>query len=428
LGFVIWYFLNTMDFKKFKKRLILFLAVLGPGVITAVANNDAAGVATYTLSASLYGMSAQAFFMVTMVLLAVTQDIGARIAIVTGKGLGDLIREHYGVKISVAIFAVYFVVNQAVVLQNVSGLKAGLQLLSPHWQSLLLVVCGLLVASVVFLNFKSLQKLFLLTIFFYFAYVASALLIKPDWLASLKTSLFSPEREYVYDLNYWFTIIAVLGTTITAWGQFFIHSFVADKGLKPSQIKTERLEVYLGAALTVMFSWLMAVAVSYTLHTHGIVAEDGASAARALIPLAGEFASYLFALGLLGASFLGLTIVPLATAYVFGEFFGFERTLNATFAKGRLFYIFFILQIVLGLLLTFWSQINLFDITLYANYLNGALVPLVFFFLIKFSGDKTLMGEKHVTRGFSRFFLQAASVVIIFAVVVTFVGKLFFNN
>jgi Mn2+/Fe2+ NRAMP family transporter len=418
----------NLTWKTLRTRILLFLAVVGPGLITAVADNDAGGVATYTVAASLYGMSSQYFIILTTLLLAVTQEIGARIAIVTGKGLGDLIRENYGARVAVILFFFYFFVNQGVVLQNVTGLKSAIQLFNVPWlpwQPILIFCCLLLVLLVIFLNYKNLQRIFLVTIVFYAAYIFSAVLSHPDWSHALKESLLLPNRAYVTDLKYWFTLIAVLGTTVTAWGQFFVNSYVADKGLKPEDLKAEQTEVYAGSLLTNIFSWMIAVAVTYTLFAHNIVVTDAFSAARAIEPLAGALSSMLFATGLLAASFLGLTIVPLATAYVFTEFFGYERTLNASFGKGRVFYTFFISQIALGLVIALFPNINLFGLTLYADYLNGAMLPVIFYFLIKFSGDKAIMGEKYISKGFSMWFLKIFAVVISIAVVATFFGKLF---
>ncbi len=413
-----------------KPRILIFLAVLGPGLITAIADNDASGVATYSVAASLYGMSSQYFVILTTILLGVTQEIGARIAIVTGKGLGDLIREHYGVRVSVILFAVYFLANQSVILQNVAGLKSAVQLFNlpwwiawMHWQGLLLLVCTGLILAVVFLNYKNLQRIFLVTILFYVTYIVSALLAKPDWAEALRHSLIFPERHLVGNLNYWFTLIAVLGTTITAWGQFFINSFVADKGIKPEQLKEQRAEVYFGSILTNVFSWMIAIAVTYTLFANHTVITDAQTAALAIRPLAGNFSYILFATGLLAASLLGLIIVPLATAYVFTELFGYERTLNASFGKGRVFYTFFILQIILGLFVALFPQINLFGLTLYANYLNGAILPVVFYFLIRFSENKEIMGEEFISKGFSKWFLRGSAVFIAGAVVVTFASQ-----
>lgn len=410
-------------FSRLKKQILLFLVVLGPGLITAVADNDAGGVATYTVAAAAYGMASQYFIILTTILLAITQEMGARIAIVTGKGLGDLIREKYGARIAVFLFIFYFFVNQGVVLQNVSGLKAAIQLFHLPWQIMLVVFCSLLVLLVVKLSYKNLQRVFLFTILFYGSYVVSAFLSHPNWGEAARQSLLVPQISLFSDFKYWFTLIAVLGTTVTAWGQFFVNSFVADKGLKPEQLKEERAEIYFGALITNFFSWMIAVAVTYTLYVNHSVVTDGFTAALAIKPLTGAaLASSLFAVGLFAASCLGLTIVPLATAYVFTEFFGYERSLNANFTKGRTFYAFFIFQIALAVLVTLLPSVNLFKITLYADYLNGAMLPFIFYFLIKFSEDPQIMGE-HVSRGFSRWFLRLSAGLILLAVALSFVGK-----
>lgn len=414
--------MQTQNRLTFKQQLLIFLAIVGPGLITAVADNDAAGVATYSVAASLYGMSSQYLIIVTTLLLAITQEIGVRIAIVTGKGLGDLIREHYGVRVAAAIFLAYFFVNQAVVVQEVSGLKAAIQLFDLPWQLILISICALLILLVIRLNFKNLQRIFLFTILFYATYIFSAVLAHPNWGQALKESLILPNRSYLSSPGYWFTIIAVLGTTVTAWGQFFVNSFMADKGLKPDQLKLARWEVYFGAVVTNFFSWMIAIAVTYTLFIHHQVVTDGFIAARAIEPFAGALSATLFATGLLAASFLGLTIVPLATAYVFTELFGYERTLDANFAKGRAFYTFFISQIVLGLIITLFPKINLFGLTLYANYLNGAILPVIFYFLIRFSENPQIMGE-FISKGFSKWFLRAAAVIIALAVITTFFSQ-----
>ena len=267
-----------------------------------------------------------------------------------------------------------------------------------------------------------------MTIVFYAVYIFSAILVNPNWGEALRLSLVLPEKSFLTDIHYWFAIIAVLGTTVTAWGQFFVNSYVADKGLKPAQLRAEQAEVYFGSLVTNVFSWMIAIAVTYTIFVHGIsIAGSNAAqnAALAIRPLAGDLAYTLFASGLLAASFLGLTIVPLATAYVFTEFFGFERTLNASFVKGKAFYTFFILQIALGLIVALFPQINLFGLTLYADYLNGAILPVIFYFLIRFSEDPEIMGAKYISRGFSSWFLKISAVVISIAVVATTFGKFF---
>src|ERR1700722_19440705 len=202
--------------QKNKKQILIFLAVVGPGLITAMADNDAGGVATYSVAAALYGMSSQYFLILTTILLGVTQEIGARIAIVTGSGLGDLIREHYGVKTAVILFIFYFIVNQGVVLQDVTGLKSSIQLFNLPWQPILILSCIALIFLVIFLNYKSLQRIFLVTILFYATYIFSAFLSHPNWGQAIDQSIFLPQRAYLTNLHFWFTLIAVLGTTVTA--------------------------------------------------------------------------------------------------------------------------------------------------------------------------------------------------------------------
>ncbi|MDH7476152.1 MAG: divalent metal cation transporter [Microgenomates group bacterium] len=411
-------------FSKLKKRLFFFLLVLGPGVITAVADNDAGGVATYTVAASLYGMASQFLVIPETIILAVTQEIGARIAIVTKKGLGDLIRERYGIKLSLVIFLLYFITNQGVVLQNISGLKAAFEIFEINWRFFLIFTCLLLIFFVIFFDYKKLQKIFLFMILFYLGYVFSAFMAKPNWGEAMMESFIWPKKINIFDLAFWFSRVAVLGTTITAWGQFFVHSYIIDKKLDVRHLKYERLEVFLGAFITNFFSWMMAIAVTYTLFSNHLKVDDGFKAALAIKPFAGELAFIFFALGLFGASILGLTIVPLATAYVFSEIFGYEGSLDSSFIKGRLFYIFFIIQILLGLIIALFPQTSLFKITLYVDFLNGAMLPIIFYFLIKFSEDPRIMG-KYTSRGFSRVAVRASAIIISLLVIISFFGKIF---
>lgn len=405
-----------------RRRLIVFIAVLGPGLITAVADNDAGGVATYTVAASLFGIASQFLIIPTTLLLAITQEIGSRIAIVTRKGLGDLIREQFGIKIAVFIFAFYFIVNQGVVLQNISGLKASITLLQIPWQWPLILTCAALIASVVRFSYRSLQRVFFLLIFFYISYVVVAIIVKPDWSAVIWETIFP--QKISMGINYWFSLIAVLGTTITVWGQFFVSSYVNDKKLAIEQMRYERMEIYLGAFVTNFLSFMIAVAVAQTLFINKIVVFNAAEAALALKPLAGDGAFMLFGAGLFGASLLGLTIVPLATAYAFAELFGLEGSLDTDFKKGRLFYSFFILQIGVALFAALFPQVNLFRITLYIDFLNGAMLPVIFYFLIKFSENKEIMG-KYVTGNVTRIMLRVCAVFITAAVIISFTGKIF---
>lgn len=403
------------------QRFLIFIAVAGPGLITAVADNDAGGIATYTVAAATYGVASQFLIIPSTMLLALTQDIGARLAIVTGKGLGDLIRERYGVKIAIIVFGLFFLVNQGVVLQNISGLKASYQLFQLPWHFTLIVTCILLTLVVVSFSYKKIQKIFLFMIVFYFSYVAVAVIVRPDWIALARETLLP--QKITMNLGYWFSLIAVLGTTITAWGQFFVSSYVNDKNLTVDHLNYEKAEIYVGALITNFFSFMIAFAVAATLFTHKIPVTSAQDAALALRPLAGQLTFAFFAAGLFGASILGLTIVPLATAYTFAELFGYEGSLDTDFSRAKLFYLFFIVQIMIGLFVTLFPQVSLFKLTLYVDYLNGMMLPVIFFFLIRFSEDREIMGI-YTLQGYSRIFLRGSAYVITVAVIVTLLGKL----
>ena len=413
-------------FRRVSSQLAIFLAVVGPGLITAIADNDAGGVATYTVAASMYGMGAVFLLVPEIFLLGLSQTVGSTIAIVTRKGLGDLIREKFGLQISVLIFSLYFIVNQGVVLQNVAGLKSSLRLLNfpLPWQFSLFLVAMFLILAVIALDYQKLQRIFLVMILFYFTYVISAFLVKPDWKGVLFDSLIYP-RGLKMDLAFLFSRLAVLGTTITAWGQFFIQSYTVDKKLTKEDLRYSQVETYSSALITNLFSLMIVVAVTGTLFRNGIVVQNAQEAALAIKPLAGQLTYALFSTGLLGASILGLTIVPLATAYAFAEFFGYEGSLDVDLKKGKLFYFFFTLQIAIAFLVTLLPKVNLFKVTLYVDFLNAALLPIILFFLVKFSEDKSLMG-KNTIDGFSKLFLRLSALIIIIGVISLFVGKIFF--
>jgi len=310
-----------------------------------------------------------------------------------------------------------------VVIQNVTGIKAALTLFGlPYPIFLPIIIIGIWL----FLlkgTYKTIQRGFLLLTLFYFAYFFSALQSHPDWKLAFANTLWPFDVKI--DFSYFFTRVAVLGTTITVWGQFFIHSYVRDKGIDVDKLKFERLEVYIGAFITYFFSFMLTVAVSATLFNHGIQVQSAEDATLAIRPFAGDLAFALFSYGLLVASILGAAIVPLATAYAFSEFFGFERSLNKSFSQSKSFYIFLILQLVIGFLVAIIPEARLFKLTLYADFLNGAMLPIIFFFLIKFSNDTTIMGN-HTNSRFDNIILIGSTLVIILAVGSTFVGRLFF--
>lgn len=406
--------------KRFKKHILIFLLVAGPGFITAFADNDAGGVATYSVSAANYGYQILITLIPITLVLAITQEIGARVAIATGKGLGDLIRERFGVRVAITIFSILFLVNFGVILQDVSGLKSALGLFGFDYRIFLPLVLAFLFFFLIKSTYSKTERLFFIVIIFYLTYLFSAIMAKPDWGRVFK-SVVVPQGKLSFDFIY--TSIAVLGTTVTAWGQFVISSSIKDKNLTPSKLKYEQVEVFLASFLSDVFTMFMMVAVAATLFMNGIKIQGAADASLAIRPFAGNLAGILFGLGLLAAGFLGCAIVPLATAYAFSELFGYEGSLDHDFKKSKFFYGFFLFQIILATIFVMQPSFSLFKITLYADFFNGLCLPLIFFFLYKFANDKELMGE-YKNNKLQNFLLISSGIIISIAALSGGLGKL----
>lgn len=403
-----------------KVKLLIVLAVVGPGLITAFADNDAGGVATLSVAASKFGYNMLTTLIPITIVLMITQEIGSRMAVVTGKGLGDLIRERFGIRISLLIFSLLFFVNFGVILQDIGGLKDGLQLFHLNIFFFLPLVIAFMFIFITKASYAKVEKFFLFLIFFYVAYLFSAVLAKPDWHLVFK-SLVVPHGNISF--AYLYTAIAVLGTTVTAWGQFFINSYVKDKKLTPEKLRYNQAEIYVGSFLTDVFTLFIMVAVAATIFVHGQTIQSAADAAVAIKPFAGELAGTLFGTGLLVAGFIGAAIVPLATAYAFSEFFGFEGSLDIDYSRSKLFYGFFLFQILLGTVAVMFPQISLFKITLYADFLNGIFLPVIFFFLYKFCNDEELMG-KYKNSKLQNILLVTSGVVITIAALIGAFGEI----
>ncbi len=401
--------------------LFTFLAVFGPATITAMADNDAAGVATYSLAGAKFGYAILFILPIITLLLAISQEMGARIAICTGKGLADLIREKFGLKISLLVFIGLAIANMGTIVANMAAIKTTAVIFN---LPVVPLIIGIIIISFLFVtkgNYRINQNIFLISALFYIAYIFSAIKARPDWSQAFAGLVIPPAN--LFDRNYIFAAIAVLGTTITPWGQFFISSFVFDKKIDLKQLKFTQLETFLGAFLTDFFSFFMIVATAATLYINKIPLLTGEQASLAIKPFAGNLAGTLFGLGILNAGFMGVVIVALSTAYVFSEFFGFEGSLDAPFNKGRIFYILFLSQLILAALIVLLPSISLFKIVFYTQSLNGVLLPFVFYFLLKITNNPDLMGT-HVNKKWYNYFAIIASVVIVLASLFTVIANL----
>src|SRR3989344_5678548 len=405
-----------------RRNLCLFLAVFGQATITAISDNDAAGVATYSLAGAKFGYSILFVLFFVTILLAITQEMGVRIAVVTKKGLGDLIRERYGLRIAVFVFLILLIANMGSIVANFAALKA-----TSHMFNLPTIpfLISIVVLSFFFItkgNYAVNQKIFLIGVLLYFAYIFSALRAKPDWGAAF-TNLIIP-KDLHFSRDYVFASIAVLGTTITPWGQFFIQSYVNDKKISLKSLKLAQIETYFGAFLTDFFSFFMIVATAATLFIHKIPLVSGETAAMAIRPFAGEFAGTLFGLGLLNAGIMGVIIISLSTAYAFSEFFGYEGSLDSPFDRGKLFYGIFLFQMILAMSIVMLPSVSLFQIVFYTQSLNTILLPIILFFLIRIANLKHVMGE-YTNSKIYNFFSIFSVILIISATIFTFVSAFF---
>jgi len=417
------------------RRIVLFMSVFGPATITAMSDNDAGGVATYSVAGATLGYPILFPLLIITILLGVTQEMGMRLTLVTRRGLADLIREKYGVKVSLFIFMALLIANLGTITTELAAIKTTSAMLNiPTWPFLI----GILLLSFLFItkgNYKLTQNIMLIASLFYVTYIISAVKAKPDWSMAFGNLLYPHGELWSSDYLRSYLIIGmgVLGTTITPWGQFFISSFAFDKKMDKNTLKYSQFETYWGAFLTDFFSFFMIVATAAALHAHGygvggLQLESGEQAALAIKPFAGELASELFAVGILAAAFMGLVIVPLSTAYAFSEFFGLSGSLDSDFQKSKTFYILFIVQLGIAALLTLIPDlnpnINLFHVALVTQTVNAMMLPLVFNYLIRLTNSKSLMGG-HANNRFQKYFAVACTVVILVASVFTVAAVVF---
>ncbi|MCL5257217.1 MAG: Nramp family divalent metal transporter [Chloroflexi bacterium] len=379
-----------MAFRRLIARVLPILAIIGPGIISGSVDNDAGGIATYSVAGANYGTSLLWILFLTTFLLAVTQEVGARMGLVTGKGLASLIRERFGVRWTAFTMMVLLIANVGVIAAEFAGIAAAMEIFSvPRWISVpvaAVVVYFLITRG----NFQTLERFFLVLSFFYVAYIVSAIQAHPDWGAGVRALLIP---SFSFDKGYLLTMMAVIGTTITPWGQFFIQDYVVDKRLDVRALWAERGDVFFGSFLTNFISFFIIIACAATIFATGRTISDAKDAALALEPLAGTFAATLFAFGLLNAGFFGAALVPTATSYVVTEAFGYESGLNLRFREAPVFYGIFASLLIVGSLLVIVPFAPLITILVVTQALNTVLLIPILALLLLLSNDKGLLGK-----------------------------------
>ena len=388
--------------RRWRTRIILFLAVLGPGFITANVDNDAGGILTYSQAGAQFGYTLLWTMIPITLALIVVQEMCARMGAVTGKGLSDLIREEFGLRITFIMLVLLVVVNFGNVITEFSGIAGSMQLF--HISKFLSVpICALIVwILVVKGDYKSVEKVFLTASVFYFAYIIAGVLSRPDWHLALIETVKLPPRSVWNDKSYLYMTVGVIGTTITPWMQFYLQSSIVEKGVSVRQYKASRLDVIVGSIFTDVVAWFIVVACAATLYTHGIRnIADPSDAAGAMKPLAGDYAFILFAAGLFNASLFAASILPLSTAYTVCEGLGLESGLDKSFKEARFFYWFYSLLLAAGAAIVLIPNFPLVRFSILSQVLNGVLLPVVLVFMLSLINKYELMGEYTNSRLFN---------------------------
>jgi NRAMP (natural resistance-associated macrophage protein)-like metal ion transporter len=382
-----------------RTRLIIMFAVLGPGFITANVDNDAGGILTYSSAGAQFGYTLLWTMIPITLALIVVQEMCARMGVVTGKGLSDLIREEFGLRITFVIMILLVAVNFTNVVTEFSGIAGSMQLF--HISKYLSVpVCAFIVwALVVKGDYKSVEKIFLIASVFYIAYIISSVLSGPDWHQAMVETVKLPPRNLWHNKDYVYMTIAVIGTTITPWMQFYLQASIVDKGVSVRQYKTSRLDVIIGSIFSDVVAWFIVVACAATLYTHGMRnITDPSDAAGAMKPLAGQYAFILFAAGLFNASLFSASILPLSTAYTVCEGLGVESGLDKSFGEAKFFYWLYSLLLFAGAAVVLIPNFPLVKFPILSQVLNGVLLPVVLVFMLKLINKHELMGKYTNTR------------------------------
>jgi len=381
-----------------RTRLLLLLSVVGPGIITANVDNDAGGITTYSIAGAHFGYSLLWLLALVALALIIVQEMSARLGIVTGKGLADLIRESFGVRATAWIIGIVVFANLANTVSEFAGVAASMEIFCVNkYVSVPLVALGVWLL-IVKGSYKFVERIFLVASAIYFSYVLSGVLANPPWdkvFQAVHTPTFHVEAGYVT------IFVTVIGTTIAPWMQFYQQASIVDKGLKVNELGYERVDVIVGSLFAVLVAAFITIACAATLFANGIRIETAKDAALALKPLAGQYAATLFALGLLNASVFSAAILPLSTAYVVCEAFGWEMGVSRDWKDAPVFFAVYTALIVLGAAIILLPIRSLVEMMLASQTLNGVLLPIILIAMLKLINDKRLMGEYVNGRGFN---------------------------
>jgi Mn2+/Fe2+ NRAMP family transporter len=404
-----------------RTRLILLLAVLGPGIITANVDNDAGGITTYSVAGAHYGYSLLWIMPLLALALIIVQEMSARLGVVTGKGLADLIRESLGVRLTTVIIGIMLIANLANTVSEFAGVAASLEIFGVSKYLSVPVAAVVVWLLIVKANYKVVERIFLVASLVFLTYIVSGVLAHPVW-PEVGRALVSPTIQL--DAGYMTMVVTIIGTTIAPWMQFYQQASIVDKGLKITDYAYERLDVIVGSLFAVIVASFIMIACAATLYQNNIQIESAKDAALALRPLAGQYASLLFAFGLLNASLFSAAVLPLSTAYVVCEAFGWEQGVNRSFKEAPTFFGIYTALIVLGAAIILLPIESLIKAMLSSQTLNGVLLPVILIVMLKLINDRRLMGRFKNGRIFN--IVAWITVLIVIALTVILVIVSFF--
>jgi len=410
--------------KRWKTQILLFFAVVGPGFITANVDNDAGGILTYSQAGAQFGYTLLWTMIPITVALIVVQEMCARMGAVTGKGLSDLIREEFGLRITFLMMIGILITNFGNVITEFIGIAGSMGLFGvPKY--IAVPICAVIVWLIAVRGqYKSVEKVFLAASFFYITYIFAGVLAKPAWIEAMKATVRPPQLG-LFQGPYLYMVIGVVGTTIAPWMQFYLQASVVEKGVSRRQYKASQLDVIVGCIFTDVVAWFIIVACAATLYMHGVHdIRDAADAAQSLRPLAGDWAYILFALGLFNASLFAASILPLSTAYTVCEGLGFESGIERKFSEAPIFYWLYTVLIAAGAAVVMIPGLPLIKIAVLSQVVNGAVLPFVLIFMLLLTNKKELMGEFKNKLTFN-IIAWATTVIMIGLTVVYVYGQVF---
>ena len=394
--------------KGFWKTLGIFFALIGPGIITSNVDNDAGGITTYSLAGSEYGLTLLWTLLPITFALIIIQEMCARMGVVSGKGLSDLIRERFGAKATFYLMIALFLTNLGNTISEFAGVAASLEIFGVSKYLSVPLSAFFVWWLVVKGSYKSVEKAFLVACLFYISYIISGFLAGPDW-HQIRTAFFTPTLRF--EPGFLTMAVGVVGTTIAPWMQFYLQSSVVDKGLKTEDYQYARADVIFGSVIVNVVAFFIVMLCAVTIFQAGIKIETAKDAALALAPLAGKYCTWLFSFGLLNASLFAASILPLSTAYTICEAFGWESSLDRKFAEAPQFYGLYSLMILLGAGVILFPNVPLIPIMFYSQVINGALLPFILIFMLILVNDRKIM-RSH-TNGWTLNLISLVTIVVL---------------